>query len=183
MSDTLKRKSNDVYTDSRKRFIGSLATLEEPNLNMSRQGRRTTSEHLMKTHKPPQLIESILNDKCTLSPVINLKEHKKSFKSNLKKQSPKLSSAKTSDSLAKTFQKISKIQAPSVKAVQTHETFTNLYLIEENKVLDSQSSEFRAYDECCTPVKFIKVPSSVKRLKISKHKSKIELKLIKLNKL
>ncbi|CAG9332142.1 unnamed protein product [Blepharisma stoltei] len=203
MSDSLKRKSHEKYSESRKRFKGALETLEDKKVEPNRPKRRNTSERIIKSGKPSQIFNSIIDGKCSLSPIINLKRHKKLL-SNQNRPPDEIQSQnpKSNIELADAFKKISKIpdtkiliieEEASIDIIPKYTSQENVILyeeeiMEENKILltpnliERSNSPVRAFDDsCCTPVSFVKVPSSCKRKKVIKHKSKIEEEIIKFN--
>ncbi|CAG9320399.1 unnamed protein product [Blepharisma stoltei] len=193
MSKNLKRKNIDIYSESRKRFMGSLARLDENTIEIPRPAQRSKSSYLIKTEKPSKIVDSIVRGKCSLTPIVNVSRQQKLLKTSqcILKESKGIDSNPQED-LAGIFQKISKIPDAKIRIVdpavdinlskELEKNFDESFKlssidIKEKEMPNSPGTEISLETECCTPIASIKVPKTCKRQKKIKHKSKVEEEL------
>lgn len=194
MSKNLKRKNKELASDSRKRFNGSLASLETESTNIPRPVKRSNSQNLIRSERPSKVLDSIIHGKCTLTPIINVSNTKKLLKtSQVFRMHVRDHESRSQSDLAKIFSKISKLPDSKIKLA---ETSSEIFLSRNLEKQFDEDLELVEYDDastedlfqtpyaksnrdsiCCTPLNSIKVPKTCKRQKKSKHKSKIEQEL------
>jgi len=189
--ENLKRKLTENTSEGKKRFKTTLQSLEEPNVDLIANPSKRSAAKSLQTGNSSDVLNSIVAGKCTLSPVINIKKHKK----HLRKRNSSNSKNHTQSppKLFEAFEKITQIPQKELKVVQKEtQVFKKL-----NSVLEEEFSQeltqkilrevgkhlLKRVQTCSTPLNPIKVPSSCKRLKRLKRVSKVkeEIKRLKNN--